>query len=231
MRGIRRNVALLVFIVMAAATGCTNDEPDSSRAAIGRVTFTNPSITLGSPPQVQNPLDVRPFVDRVCTLLSTEQLDELGFGQPDQDGTQPFDEAVPQCVWDDKDERSGQLVVWPYPDTDVLAQDYRGDEYYEIVREVTIGGYPGLLQVPTPGSWVCKITLGLGNDQGIRVQYLQNRPPTTETEVCGLATAVAQAIVTNLGSRRRAVPRGHDLTRPASGEIRTDRSNRDTDRS
>jgi len=36
------------------------------------------------------------------------------------------------CVWDDKDERSGQPVVWAFPDTDVLAQDYRGDEYYEI---------------------------------------------------------------------------------------------------
>jgi len=203
MRGICRIIALTVFAAMMAAAACTGEGQDDPRAATSRVTPTNPINTLGPPPRVQDPRDVHPFVERVCALLTTEQLDGLGFPQPEEDGTQPFDETEPRCVWDDKDERSGQLVVWAYPDTDVLAQDYRGeDDYYEIIRAVTVEGYPGLLQVPTPGSWVCQITVGIAPAQGIRVQYLQNRPPTTdtETEICGLATAAAEGVVANLES-------------------------------
>jgi len=59
-------------------------------------------------------------------------------------------------------------------------------------------GEVGLLRVAVVGSRTCKVTVGLASDQGIRVQYQEIR--RTETDICGLATAVAEGIVTNLES-------------------------------
>lgn len=198
MHGIRRLAALAAgaaVVTVACTDGGGPDDPPTSPSR------TDPTPTaLGSPPPVPDPRDVRPFVGRVCALLSPEQLDELGFPQPEEDGFQgfpPLEQAEQICVWDDKDERTGQLVVWVYPDTNMLAVDYRGDgEYHEIVREVTIGGYPALLRVTSPGSRTCKITVGIAPDQGIRVQYQEIR--RTETDICGLATAAAEGVVVNL---------------------------------
>ena len=195
MRGARHIAVLAAALATCAA--CTGADPAAPSTGPNNAA----PVTLGSPPPVREPLDLRPFVGRVCDLLTAEQLVALGFPQPAEDGFQgfpPLERAEPRCVWDDKDERSGQLVVWSHPDTDVLAADYRGDdgEYYETVREISIDGYPGLLRMTAPESRTCKITVGVAAGQGFRVQYQEIR--RTGTGICDLAIIAARGVVANL---------------------------------
>ena len=187
--------ALLVSVLVVAlvpVVGCSLAERGSAAPSTGVGATSKKPEQLS--PSVQNPRDIRAYVDRPCEVFTTEQLAGFGFDLP-SDRTTILPSGAKTCKWIDSG-RNGELSVAIYSNLDLLERTYLNGTTLPVFEPLEIAGLPAAAHQSAAGMPRCYVTVGLAERQGLDVIFTDLREPYEDP--CGAARAAAEVAVGNL---------------------------------
>lgn len=161
---------------------------------------TTPTVTTSNrygAPAVRSPRDLRALSNDPCRLLlSSAQLRGLGYRRAGE--LQVLITGYRACNWEDRTTKQ-TLTLVPYPNRNLLADAYR-TRLFVIFQPTTIANMPAVREQSDPGSNVCTITVGISNDQGLELTYIQLEVAAGEVpdDPCGRGERIAEVVIGNL---------------------------------
>ncbi len=203
----RLAILISASLVIVSCSSETDVVPQASSPA-GVPGDSSSQAPQGSRYPVESPLDVSPFLDDPCSLVSPGLLDSLGFSSGEgREKTVDNDDvaalAGPYCGWLGEDE--GNLTVGIQS-----GNTQRGTGGLEGIRalheqgrfkfweEASISGYPsayyGLNDYRAQGD--CSIVVGVAEDMtfSVSADFYYDNPE----KACGIAQEVAGGVIQNL---------------------------------
>lgn len=190
-----RLAAIAGSIVIATVGGCSNGDNPPDSPTISNVTSVSPHPTV--PPPITHVLDISPFFERPCNLLTQEQIKalEVRTGTGPNVGDKLHWCSLSNGVIDES------IDVSVYLDVDLLGQTYQqsteerpkgsGKPRWATFESGTIAQQPVVVQSDDS---VCEVVVGTGPKSGISVVA---REPGGDSW-CPKATKIAEQIVGNL---------------------------------
>ena len=183
-------MALVLLVPGCAERGGIAQSPPSTPSG-----STQPAVSRTVPP-VANPVDIRPHLDRPCSLLSRADLTAIGFG-PTADATA----TTNTCFYSDGSSRGG-LSLELSPTRSPLAAAYADDPgQHELSQPMEILGLPAMAQAERSTQKACSLAVGTGSDQGILLVHYPDpgEAPGAAAEVCRQLSVLAQAALSKIG--------------------------------
>lgn len=200
-----RAVAVLGGLAVAGVLTACSSSPFGESGYTGQPPLpskpsstSKPAPVPSTPPPVTDPLNIRPFADRPCALLTKQQRTNLGFTDPEQEPQdRPIDDPTECYIRSNESSPSKQIFVRPFPKTDKLAQEYaRGRSKSEVFEPSEIVGMPAIQRERYDDWGLCLITVGLAKNQGLEIESSQGSTPAPEA--CRLAIDAAEDVLSNL---------------------------------
>jgi Protein of unknown function (DUF3558) len=197
---------LLVFALAVTVTvaGCTTEAPGQPLPAPTDKSHVPPtSRRASSAPAISSPeLDLTSYKNRVCDLLTLEQLAPFAINEP---GKPKDGSAGPACTWNPPDSSTGARV-----DLDVLSKTEGGWQgiydrrssfpFFEDAGE--INGYPAVHRDPDgnhSAEGICATTVGVHRDLVFDVGVFVNGLDSPEyRKACSVSDRVASAVIDTL---------------------------------
>lgn len=195
--------AVLALATAALVAGCGAENTSGGPKPTSKPTSGN----LHGAPSVQNPLDTVVFRKAPCSVLTSDQLQELNMagvqGKVELDGS-----LGPTCEWSDrfKGPSDNTISVVFGTNGDGLKYSYsrRGKGVFEYFRELKpIMGYPAVAAGSTAGGTPeeegnCEVEVGVTNDLSVLTQVTTGDDSPYQGDPCGRARAVATEVVQTL---------------------------------
>lgn len=209
-----RTVVVLALCAVALV-GCTTTDSSppatttiTTTTATAPTTTTAPRTTSQAPtprptvaPQVAEPLDLESLRDHPCTVLSAQQLAELGLYAPPKGAV---NDEFGTCAWVRNEiEPTG----YGYRLTINVTGDHLGAAYrdsnqtlgapnhyqrYAVFEPRTISGFPAVVSTATDLATTCEVVVGTGNGQAI---VMEGTVRPTNPDLClSVVTAVEWVI-------------------------------------
>ena len=192
-----RVIHALPAVVLAAAglTACTTTEA-------GEPVGIGPSTTERlAPPIDQPPLDVAPFLDRPCEVLTPEQAAEWTVSNPER---VPDERTYtgPACAFepDDFDHVSFGTTIRM---TDSLESTYQRRDILQLFEPTEVAGYPGVFNdsADRRSGGNCGLTVGVAEDTALAVLVsVRDRQSPAYTDPCPVAARIMQQMIETIGA-------------------------------
>jgi hypothetical protein len=192
-----RVIHALPVVAFAAVglTACTTTEA-------GKPVAIEPTTTERlTPPVYQPPLDVEPFLNRPCDVLTPEQAAEWTVSNPER---VPDDRTYtgPACEFepDDFDRVSFGTTIRM---TDSLEGLYQRRDTLQLFEPTEVAGYPGALNdaADTRSLGSCGLTVAVAEDRALDVLVSVNDRKSAEyTDPCPVATRIMEQMIETIGA-------------------------------
>jgi len=192
-----RVIHALPVVAFAAVglTACTATEA-------GRPVAIEPTTTERlAPPVYQPPLDVEPFLNRPCDVLTPEQAAKWTVSNPER---VPDDHTYtgPACEFepDDFDRVSFGTTIRM---TDSLEGLYQRRDTLQLFEPTEVAGYPGALNdaADTRSLGSCGLTVAVAEDRALDVLVSVNDRKSAEyTDPCPVATRIMEQMIETIGA-------------------------------
>ncbi|GLZ32141.1 hypothetical protein Lesp02_43290 [Lentzea sp. NBRC 105346] len=140
-------LALTALATIAAAgllVGCDSKTPGTATTApgtggnTGSPTSTSASSSGEAPPVTGTPLSLDKFKTDPCTLLTPEQITQLGDMKP---GEKRDRSGQPQCIWHPKAPTGAFSFTYTFSKS-TLNDYYKGKSNYPYFKPAQVSGYP-----------------------------------------------------------------------------------------
>ncbi|MCK2245250.1 MULTISPECIES: DUF3558 domain-containing protein [unclassified Crossiella] len=157
---------MLGLCTMLLLTGCAAPQQLATTTPAPNAVLSSAN-KQGAPPLTQPELDVRPFADDRCALLTSSQLTQLGIAVAGQPGDSPLGK---RCRWNATD-TPAKVDFFLNVNTQLggLDQLYRLKSGFQWWEPLTISGYPAVIHddIWLPGG--CQINVGVSPTVLLRV--------------------------------------------------------------
>ena len=185
-------------VVVFAAVGLTACTATEAGAPIAIEPTTSERL---APPVDQPPLDVEPFLNRPCDVLTPEQAVEWTVSNPER----VPDERIytgPACEFepDDFDRVSFGTTIRM---TDSLEGLYQRRDTLQLFEPTEAAGYPGAFNdaADTRSLGSCGLTVAVAEDRALDVLVSVNDRKSAEyTDPCPVATRIMEQMIETIGA-------------------------------
>lgn len=202
-----RILAGLVFVAATTLSGCAETETPPPPPSRTSATTTSSTPLPSVPPPVNTPVDLTLYASHPCTVLTVQQLTDLGIPTEEIEELPTLAGREGQCVWDWYDrppELPSRLdTYWftVYVTGDPLAKAYqdsnsrRGEkDSVRTFEEHTVRGLPAVARFTGEGDYDCEVIVGTGNGQGFTLSAGPG-PARDVPSYCPRLIAAAELIV------------------------------------
>ncbi len=185
---------VVVFATMGL-TACTATEPGEPGA------IEPPTSERLAPPIDQPPLDVEPFLDRPCDVLTREQAAEWTVSEPER---VPDERTYtgPACEFQPDDPKQvffGTTIQM----LDGLEGVYQRRNTLQLFEPTEVADYPGAFNdaADTRSLGSCGLTVGVAEDRALDVLVSVNDRQSPEyTDPCPVAARIMQQMIETIGA-------------------------------
>ncbi len=185
----------VVVFATVGLTACTVTEPGEP------VAIEPPAKERLAPPVDQPPLDVEPFLNRPCDVLTPEQAAEWTVSNPER---VPDERAYsgPACDFepDDFDRVSFGVAI---TNGDGLESTYQRRDTLQLFEPTEIAGYPGAFNdsADRRSGGNCGLTVGVTEDTALDVLVsVRDRQSPEYTDPCPVAARIMQQMIETIGA-------------------------------
>jgi hypothetical protein len=153
---------MAALLMVAGCTGKTNGDP-----APVTTTSTTVSSEGGAPPITRPELSLDKFKSDICTILSPEQVAQLGDMDPAKRKDRP---GEPVCGWHPKS--TSRAVSYTFAISSKTLDDYyRNKDQFPAFEAIDIAGYPAVNFAKLDlKAGDCDTIIGLGKSTALLVQ-------------------------------------------------------------
>ena len=192
-----RVIHALPVVAFAAVglTACTATEA-------GKPVAIEPTTTERlTPPVYQPPLDVEPFLNRPCDVLTPEQAAEWTVSNPEP---VPDDRTYtgPACEFEPDDFYRVSFGTTIHM-MDGLESVYQRRDTLQLFEPTEVAGYPGALNdaADTRSLGSCGLTVAVAEDRALDVLVSVNDRKSAEyTDPCPVATRIMEQMIETIGA-------------------------------
>ncbi|MDR7302854.1 DUF3558 domain-containing protein [Haloactinomyces albus] len=182
--------AAAAAVLAAGVASCAGPGAETPEPTTG--SETSPSATK-SPFSISQPKDLAAISDP-CRLLTPQQVQQLGAGEPQPDGKSPWGQA--QCLWD-----SQKLAISVSPDTvqgqGIRTAAFNNSESGKPTHRVR--GYPAVHSYPSDIS--CGTFVGTSKTDVVSVSFTvgsAGRGAPEYADPCAMSDKIAGMVLENL---------------------------------
>ena len=155
-----------------------------------------------APPLDQPPLDVEPFLNRPCYVLTPEQAAEWTVSNPEQ---VPDERAYtgPACEFQPDDPKQAFFRT-TIRTMDSLEGVYQRWETLQLFEPTEVAGYPGAFNdsADRRSGGDCGLTVGVAEDRALDVLIsVRDRQSPEYTDPCPVAARIMQQMIETIGAR------------------------------
>lgn len=180
----------LVLATLLAGTACSPQEPGTP------VPVSSPVPTTADVPQVEHPLDLSAFVDRLCDLLPPRDLVALDLEE--------YGRAIVStgmCFLEDG-LGTGAMALQLELDRSPVAVAYEHREEYEVFKPSQIRGLPAVAKARMAREKACTVVVGTTSHEGLTlIRYPDvGQGHGAAADMCTLMNDVMDTILRNAGA-------------------------------
>ncbi|MCA1673912.1 MAG: DUF3558 domain-containing protein [Actinobacteria bacterium] len=182
-------------IAAAGLTACTTTEAGEP------VAIEPPTTERLAPPIDQPPLDVEPFLDRPCDVLTPDQAAERTVSNPER---VPDERAYtgPACEFQPDDPKQVFFRV-TIRTTVALESVYQRRDTLQLFEPTEVTGYPGVFNdsADRRSGGNCGLTVGVAEDTALDILVSVNDRQSPEyTDPCPVAARIMQQMIETIGA-------------------------------
>lgn len=154
------------------------------------------SATTGQAPKVAQPLNVGKYLQNPCSLLSSRQLQSIGFTSTAAPSAQGSDATGAQCGWNDDNASSHIGVSWQATFTNGLSDLYERKNRQKYFQPTQVEGYPAVVssEFDDRAEGTCVVYAGPTDSNVFFVRYHGFNEPQ-KSQSCDLAQKAAGLVI------------------------------------
>ncbi len=188
------SAAGVIVLAVVSLSSCTATEAGAPIAI-------EPTTERLAPPVDQPPLDVEPFLNRPCDVLTPEQAAEWTVSNPEQ---VPDERAYsgPACEFqpDDFYRVSFGIAIM---NGDGLESVYQRRDTLQLFEPTEVAGYPGAFNdsADRRSGGDCGLTVGVAEDRALDVLIsVRDRQSPEYTDPCPVAARIMEQMIETIGA-------------------------------
>ena len=189
------SAAGVLVLTVVSLPSCTTTEAGAP------IAIESPTKERLAPPVGQPPLDVEPFLNRPCDVLTPEQAAEWTVSNPEQ---VPDERAYsgPACEFqpDDFYRVSFGIAIM---NGDGLESVYQRRDTLQLFEPTEVAGYPGAFNdsADRRSGGDCGLTVGVAEDRALDVLIsVRDRQSPEYTDPCPVAARIMEQMIETIGA-------------------------------